>query len=122
MLVNQQHDGHGCNTIPGGATLTMEVRGRTTSQRTSTESIMLQHVGQARRARAILGTLALAAMVVLSGPASAAHAAGPPDFRTVLEAKSWSVAPGDPAYFTAFYNRGTADNGPANVTLYLQKG
>jgi hypothetical protein len=39
-----------------------------------------------------------------------------------LEAKSWSVAPGETAYFTTFYNRKTADNGPANVTLYLQKG
>ena len=74
------------------------------------------------RARAILGALALAALVVVSGPASAAHAAGQPDFRTVLEAKSWSVSAGDTAYFTAFYNKKTADNGPAKVTLYLQKG
>lgn len=82
----------------------------------------MQQVNRGRRARTLLGTLALAAMVALSGPASAAHAAGPPDFGTVLEAKSWTVASGETAYFTAFYNRKTDDNGPANVTLYLQKG
>ena len=83
---------------------------------------MLQRISRAGRARTILGTLALAALVVLSGPVSAAHAAGPPDFGTVLEATSWRVAPGETAYFTAFYNRKTADNGPVKVTLYLQKG
>lgn len=82
----------------------------------------MQHFNRGRRARTILGTLALAAMVVLSGPASAAHAAGTPDFKTALEATSWSVGAGDTASFTAFYARKTDDDGPANVTLYLQKG
>ena len=79
-------------------------------------------ITRGRRVRAILGALALAALVVVSGRASAAHAAGQPDFRTVLEAQSWNVAVDETAYVTAFYNRKTADNGPAKVTLYLQKG
>jgi hypothetical protein len=86
------------------------------------ESTTMQQFNHGRRARTILGPLALGAMVVRGGPASAAHAAGTPDFKTALEAKSWSVGAGDMAYFTAFYSRKTADNGPATVTLYLQKG
>ena len=83
---------------------------------------MLQQRARAQRSGGILGALALAAVVVMSGPASAAYAAGPPNFGTVIEAKSWSVAAGETAHFTAFYNRKTSDNGPVKVTLYLQKG
>ena len=83
---------------------------------------MTQQITRGRRARAVLGALALSALVVLSGPVSAAHAAGPPDYMTVLEAASWNVAPGQTVELTAFYKRKTADNGPVNVTVYLQKG
>jgi hypothetical protein len=82
--------------------------------------ILQLHRGQ--RARAILGALALAALVVVSGPASAAHAASPPDYMTLLQAASWNASPGQTVNLTAFYKRKTADNGPVNVTVYLQKG
>jgi hypothetical protein len=83
---------------------------------------MTRQPTRGQRARTLLGTLALAALVVVRGPVSAVHAAGPPDFMTVLQAASWSASPGQTFNVTAFYKRETADNGPANVTVYLQKG
>jgi hypothetical protein len=83
---------------------------------------MMRQINRGQRARAILGALALAALVVLSGPASAAHAAGPPDYLTTLAAASWNASPGETVNLTAFYKRKTADNGPVTVTVYLQKG
>jgi hypothetical protein len=82
----------------------------------------MERFTRGQRTRAILSSLALAALVVLSGPASAAHAAGPPDYMTVLQAASWNASPGQTFNVTAFYKRKTADNGPVKVTVYFQKG
>lgn len=86
------------------------------------ESTMMQQRTVGQRARAVLGALALAALVVLSGPIPAAHAAGPPDYLTTLAAASWNASPGQTLDVTAFYKRKTADDGPVDVTVYLQKG
>jgi hypothetical protein len=82
----------------------------------------MRQLTRGQRARAILGSLALAVTVAIGGPASAAHAADTPDYLTVLSAASWSASPGEALNVTAFYKRKTADNGPVKVTVYLQKG
>lgn len=74
------------------------------------------------RIRAALGALALTVVLTAGGPSTAAFAAAPPDFMTVLTATSWDATPGQSFKFGAVYKRKTADNGPVKATIYLQKG
>jgi hypothetical protein len=84
----------------------------------------MDHRLQASGLRGVPGILALmlAIAVMVGGPAAGAQAAGEADYGTMLQTDSWSVAPGETVYFTAFYTTRLENNGWVRVTLFLQRG